>query len=392
VSSATVPVTRLSHWRRVPADATEWFDPDEIARGRAYNRPIERLNRVRLLLSSVVAVAFIVGDGGPRVLRTSKVHGWALQVAVVVVVFTALEFVTGPWFDAYRELVHDRHWELSTQTVPGFLSDQLKGLLVGMVTSLVLLVPLWAVVRATDLWWLWGWVLFSTFTVLLGLLYPVLVAPLFNTFTPLEDEVLAARILEVAERCGLPISGVLVADASRRSLAGNAYVAGLGRTRRVVVYDTLLAWPHDVIVQVVAHELGHWHHAHLRRKLPVIIGVQLLLFLGTWALLRWQWLLDLGGVSSVRDPGAVPIFFTLFPVGFVLVGLATSALSRVDERQADIYALEVLGDPESFSQVFRRLAETNKADVDPSTWRRLNASHPPIAERLAMARHWQEVS
>ncbi|MCU1373587.1 MAG: peptidase, partial [Actinomycetia bacterium] len=361
----------ISHWRRVPADAVAWFDADEIERGRSYNKPIERLNRVRLVLSTAVAVAFIVGDAAPRLIDALDVRGWALQAVVVIVAFTSLELVVGPWFDAWRELVHDRRWGLSTQTTGGFVADQLKNVLVAVVTSLLLLVPLWAVIRATDLWWLWGWLLFSAFTVLLGLLYPIVIAPLFNTFTPMEDEVLLARILGVAGECGLDISGVLVADASRRSLAGNAYVAGLGRTRRVVIYDTLLAWPHDVIVQVVAHELGHWKHRHLRRKLPVIIAVQLLLFLGSWALLRWDWLLDLGGVTSVRDPAAIPIFFTLFPVGFVAVGLVTSWLSLVDERQADIYALDVLGDPDAFSQVFRRLAETNKADVDPSTWKRL---------------------
>jgi STE24 endopeptidase len=381
----------LSHWQRVPADAAAWFDPDEIARGRAYNRPIERLNRVRLALSTVLAVAFVVGHAGPRLIDGLGLHGWALQAVVVVLAFTAIELVVGPWFDAWRELGHDRRWGLSTQTTAGFVTDQLKGALVGAVTALVLLVPLWAVIRTTDLWWLWGWLLFSAFTVLLGLLYPIVIAPLFNTFTPMEDEALLARILGVAQRCGLDISGVLVADASRRSLAGNAYVAGLGRTRRVVVYDTLLAWPHEVVVQVVAHELGHWHHRHLRRKLPVVIGVQLLLFLGSWAVLRWHWLLDVGGVSSVRDPGAIPIFFTIFPAGFVAVNLVTSWLSRVDERQADLYALDVLREPEAFSEVFRRLADTNKADVDPSRWKRLNASHPPIPERLAMARRWQEV-
>ncbi|MCU1377603.1 MAG: peptidase Ste24p [Acidimicrobiales bacterium] len=385
-------MTVLSHWKRVPADAAAWFDAEEIARGRSYNKPIERLNRVRFAFSTAVALAFILGEAGPRLLRDLDLRGWALEAVVVVVAFTSLEFVVGPWFDAWRELVHDRRWGLSTQTTGGFVADQLKNFLVGVVTSLVLLVPLWAVIRATDLWWLWGWLLFSAFTVLLGLLYPIVIAPLFNKFTPMDDEVLLARILGVARQCGLDISSVLVADASRRSLAGNAYVAGLGRTRRVVIYDTLLAWPHDVIVQVVAHELGHWKHAHLRRKLPVIIFVQLVLFLGSWALLQWGWLLDLGGVTTVRDPAAIPIFFTLFPAGFVAVNLVTSWLSRADERQADIYALDVLGDPDAFSQVFRRLAETNKADVDPSTWKRLNASHPPIAERLAMARRWQEVA
>lgn len=380
-------MTRRSHWQRVPADAAEWFDGDEIERGRAYNKPIERMNRIRAAVSAVFAIGFVVLELGPQL--ADNVSGWVLQAALVIVAFTGLEFLVGPWFDAWRELSHDRTWELSTQTAGGFVADQVKGLLVGIVTSLLLLVPLWAVIRATDLWWLYGWLLFSTFTVLLGLLYPIVIAPLFNTFTPLDDEELSARIMGVAERCGLDISGVLVADASRRSLAGNAYVAGLGKTRRVVVFDTLLEWPHEVIVQVVAHELGHWHHSHLRRKLPVIIAVQLLLFLGSWALLRWDWLLDLGGVDSVRDPGAIPIFFTIFPAGFVAVSLVTSWLSRADERQADLYALDVLRDPDAFSQVFRRLAETNKADVDPSAWKRLNASHPPIPERLAMAHRWQ---
>jgi STE24 endopeptidase len=183
-----------------------------------------------------------------------------------------------------------------------------------------------------------------------------------------------------------------VADASRRSLAGNAYVAGLGRTRRVVLFDTILEWPAEVVVQVVAHELGHWRHAHLRRKIPVVIAIQFLLFVAVWALLRWDWLLDLGGVSSVRDPAAIPIFASLFPAGFIGANLVTSWLSRADERQADIYALDVLEEPDAFSDVFRRLADRNKADVDPSTWKRLAASHPPIPERLAMARQWQEVS
>lgn len=381
---------RLSHWQRVPADAADWFDRDEIARGRAYNRPIERMHRLRTLVTAALAVGFVVLEIGPRLVE--GIDGWVLQAVVITLAFTLVEVLVAPPFDAWRELQHDKAHGLSTQTAGGFVADQLKGALLGAVLALVLLVPLWAVIRATDLWWLFGWLLFSGFTVLLGLLYPIVIAPLFNTFTPMEDEALRTRILEVARRCQLPIDEVLVADASRRSLAGNAYVAGLGKTRRVVVFDTLMDWPHDVVVQVVAHELGHWHHAHLRRKLPVVIAVQLLLFLAAWALLRWDWLLDLGGATEAGDPAALPIFATIFPAGFVAVNLVTSWLSRADERQADLYALDVLRDPEDFQQVFRRLAETNKADVDPSAWKRMNASHPPIPERLAMARRWQEVS
>lgn len=345
---------------------------------------------MRQVLTGSVLVAFIVGDAAPRLLDGLDINGWVLQLVVAAVAFTVLDLVAGPWFDAHRELVWDRRWELSTQTVRGFVLDQVKGALVGVALTVALVVPLWAVIRATDLWWLWGWMIFSGFTVVLGLLYPVVIAPIFNTFTPLADGELHDRIMAVAARTGLPISGVLVADASRRSRVGNAYVAGLGRTRRVVVFDTILDWPVEQVAQVVAHELGHWRHRHLRRKLPVLIAAQLLMFVVAWAVLRWDWLLDAAGVDAVREPAALPLFLTVFPLGFTVVGVVTSWLSRVDERQADLYALEVLDDPDRFSDLFRHLAETNKAEVDPGPLQRLLASHPPIAERLAMGRAWRD--
>lgn len=379
----------MTHWRRFASEPGDWFDRDEIERGRAYNRPLERLRAVRFLLSAAVAIAFIAGDNGPKAIDKLDLHGWAWNVILVATAFTLADLIFSWWFDAYRELVWDRRWELSTQTLGGFVADQAKNTAIGVVLNVLLLVPLWAVIRATDLWWLWGWAIFSGFTVLLGLLYPVVIAPIFNTFTPLPDGELRSRIMAVAERTGLPINGVLVADASRRSRAGNAYVAGLGRTRRVVVFDTILDWAPELIEQVVAHELGHWRHAHLRRKLPVLIATQLVMFVVTWVVLRWHWLLHAGGVTSVRDPAALPIFLAVFPLGFVIVNLVTSWLSRADERQADLYALETLDDPDAFSALFRQLAETNKADVDPGLWKRFTASHPPIPERLAMAAAWR---
>jgi len=316
------------------------------------------------------------------------VSGWALQVIVVVLSVELLSVLYNPWFNAWRTLVHDRRWGLSTQTLRGWIGDEVKELLVGLVVSVALLVPLWAVVRATDLWWLYGWAIFSVFTVAFGFLWPVLVAPIFNKFTPLEDESLATRIHEVAERAGLNISGVFVADASRRSTVTNAYVAGLGRTRRVVLFDTILEWPREPIEQVVAHELGHWRYAHLRRKLPILIGAQLVMFLVAWAVLRWDPILDWANVESVEDPAALPLFLLVFPASFLLTGLATAWLSRADEREADLHALEVLERPEAMIEVFRRLASDHKADVDPSWFRRVQAQHPPLAERMAMAAAW----
>jgi STE24 endopeptidase len=385
-------LSRRSHWKRVPADPADWFDRDEVERGRAYHRPVDRLKVVRLAIGGAITVAFVAGQAAPRLLDALDVRGWALQVVIVAVALELTTLLYGPWFDAYRVLIHDRRWDLSTQSVGAFYLDMLKELVVGLVLTLLLVVPLYAVIRATDLWWLYGWLLFSGFTVLLGLLWPVVIAPVFNKFAPLADATLARRIRSVAQRAGLNISAVLVADASKRSRAGNAYVAGLGRTRRVVLFDTILDWPPDVVEQVVAHELGHWKHAHLRRKLPVLVAAQLVMFVSTYLLLQWDWLLEQAGVTSVRDPASLPLFLAVFPLTYVVTQLIAAWLSRADERQADIHALEVLDDPERFSEVFRRLAERNRADVDPSRWKRLTAAHPPIAERLAMAEAWKDGS
>ena len=154
----------LSHWRRFPADAIDYFDRDEIERGRAYNRPLERLRVVRTVMTAAIAIAFIAGDNALKVIDKLDVRGWAWNVMLVALGFTFADLIVSWWFDAFRELVWDHRWQLSTQTVRGFLLDQVKNVAVGAVLNAVLLVPLWAVIRATELWWLWGWLIFSGFS------------------------------------------------------------------------------------------------------------------------------------------------------------------------------------------------------------------------------------
>lgn len=380
----------LSPWRRVPADTSAWFDPVEVARGRSYNRPLERLGRIRLALGAAVLVAFVVGQVGPRLLSALELPWWGFEVVAMVVVLQLASLVYAPWFRAHRALFYDKRWGLSTQTPRGFALDQVKQVGFELVVSAVLAVALYAVIRATDAWWFFGWLVLVAFTVLFGYLYPVLIAPLFNRFEPLGDERLSQRLLQVAERAGLHVDRVLVADASRRSRVGNAYVAGLGRTRRVVLFDTILDWPPAVVEQVVAHELGHWKHAHLRRRLPIVMAAQLVMFATAWAALQWRPLLRAAGVQDVSDPASLPLLVAVLPLGLVLTGLVSSWLSRVDERQADLFALETLDAPDSLADLLRRLARRNRADVDPSWWKRMTASHPPIAERMAMAAAWKE--
>lgn len=378
----------LSHWRRFPAEVGEWFEPADVARGRAYHRPLERLGRIRLGLGAAVLVAFIAGQAAPRLAAAVAPSSWVLELVVVVAALYGATLVYQPWFAAHRSLFYDRRWGLSTQTPRGFVADQLKALTVGLLTSLAVLVPLYAVIRSTAAWWFFGWLVVAGFTVVFGFFHPVVIAPVFNRFTPLDDEVLVERLRALADRAGLDVDQVLVADASRRSRAGNAYVAGLGPTRRIVLFDTILGWPPELIEQVVAHELGHWRHAHLRRRLPVALTSQLLAFVLAAVVVSWDPLLGAAGVDDLGDPASLPLLLAVLPIGLTLGSLASSWLSRADERQADLFALDLLAAPEALTAALACLVRRNRADVDPPRWKRLLASHPPVAERMAMTVAW----
>lgn len=379
----------LSPWRRYRADAAEWFSPDEVARGRAYVRPLGRVGALQWAIGAAVAVAFVHGETADDVLDWLGVRGWALELAVVVAALEVLALVFHPWFSAWRVFVHDRRWGLSTQTARGWVADQVKELALGTVLTLALAVPLYALIRATDAWWVWGWLLFSGFGILIGFLFPIVLAPIFNKFERLDDDVVAPRVRAVAERAGLRLEGVYVADASVRSRATNAYVAGLGATRRVVLFDTILEWPIDLVEQVVAHELGHWKHGHLARQIPFLVAAQFLAFLVLSRLARWDAALDWAGVAELGDPRTFPLLFLAYPLVLGAASLALAWLGRAFERQADLHALEVLDAPSAFQATFRRLAADNRADVDPPWWRRVRQVHPPVPERMAMAEAWR---
>jgi STE24 endopeptidase len=378
----------LSPWRRYRADAAEWFSPEEVARGRAYHQPVSRMNALQGVMAVAVMVAFVGGETADDAIDALGASGWVVELMVVIGVLEGLSLLFRPWFSGWRVFVHDRRWALSTQRAGGFVADLVKELLLTLVLTGLLAVPLYALIRATDRWWLWGWLLFSGFGVLFGFLFPVVFAPIFNRFEALEDDDVAPRVREVARRAGLDLEGVYVADASRRSRATNAYVAGLGRTRRVVLFDTLLAWPPALIEQVVAHELGHWRHRHLSRQVPLLVALQFVAFYALGRVMSWDRLLDWIGVDAVGDPRTYPVLFLVYPALLGAASLGLAWLGRAFERQADLHALDVLADPDAFTATFRRLAEDNKADVDPPWWRRIREVHPPVPERMAMARAW----
>jgi STE24 endopeptidase len=372
----------------VRTDPHEWFSAEEIAKAKSYVTPLRRVTTAGKLVALAADVAIVGFHVAPKTLSAFNVDNWVARLVVTVLIVTVVGTLTAVPFDAWRELHYDKRWEFSTQTVKGFVADQLKGAALGIVLFSILFTPLWAVIRATDLWWVYGWVVLAGISLVIGVLAPVIIMPIFNKFTPLDDDDLRAELLGLARQAEADVSEVLVSDASRRSRKDNAFVTGMGKTRRLVLFDTILARPREQLRSVTAHEIGHWKLHHIRRMVPLQLAVLFVSLLALYLVLTWDTALDFAGVDSAADPAVMPLFLLVFAAAGAFTNLAVSWLSRANERDADLFALRVTGDPDGFVEMIRSLSTDNLADLAPSWWRRVTQTHPPSAERMAMGRAW----
>jgi STE24 endopeptidase len=316
-------------------------------------------------------------DGWPGGWVTRAIAGAVLVVLVTTIASLPIAYVRG--------FAMERAWGLSTQDAGGWLSDVVRSLLVACVTGAIAAVAFFGLVRwQPRAWWIWGWAAFTLLTALLVFVWPILVAPIFNKFTPLEDGALAARITSVASEAGVEVDEVLVADASRRTTAENAYVAGLGTTKRMVLYDTLLRTDDESQTMfIVAHELGHARESHVLKGVA-ISSLGLLVGFGGLALLArredlWGW----AGASGVGDVRALPLLLLFVAVAGLLALPLQNALSRAFEAHADRIAIDLTQDSDAAVRSFRRLAYSNIADLRPPrplVW--LLYTHPPIPDRI----------
>lgn len=377
-----------SIWRATPVDPRDYFPERDVARACEYQRPLRRARLLRAGLSLSVIVAALLLGLAPAIVDGLDGVAWPVQLLVILLVLEIALAVIDVPIDVWVDFGHDRRWGLSTQTPRTFVTDQLKSFVLSTVVALVVLVPLYALVRTTEWWWLVGWLLVTALGVVLGFVFPVVIAPLFNRFEPLPEGELAERLRRVATEAQVPIAGVLVADESRRSRRDNAYVSGLGATRRVVLYDTILEHPPELIEQVVAHELGHWRLHHLRQQIPLMAATTLVAFVALRLLAGWDALFAWLDVDGLGDPASLPLLLLGAQAASVVVGLVTSWFSRAHEREADLDALRLLRTPDAMSEMLRRLHVKNLADLDPGRLQRWTMSHPPAAERLALVDAW----
>lgn len=296
----------------------------------------------------------------------------------------------------YQTFVLEQRFGFNQMTPRLWLTDLLKSTLLAAAVGLpIAWLILWLMGAAGPLWWLWAWGVWMAFNLVLMVVFPLFIAPLFNKFEPLADESLKSRVTALMQRCGFTAKGLFVMDGSRRSAHANAYFTGFGAAKRVVFYDTLLKQltPNEVEA-VLAHELGHFKHKHILRRLIGLFALSLAGF----ALLGWLssqgWFytglgvqpnLMLEGVagSAPNDALALLLFLLACPVFTVFITPLTAQLSRRHEFQADAYAA-AQADGGALASALLKLYEDNASTLTPDpVYARFYYSHPPASERLA---------
>jgi len=391
VAAVRVPWSMPPAPRADQLDALASLPAEAVARGKQFAAAVRLTMYVTLGLGLAVALGLGLTPLGARLVELAgRPFGdhWVAQALLGGAALVAIGELAVLPVAAWRETIM-RRYGLSTQTWGSWTVDLLKGYAVLAVVGAVTLLGFYGVTRLWPRWW-WAAAAAGAagLMVLFSFVFPVLVEPIFNRFIPMPEGELRTSLLELAARDGLPVRDVLVADASRRTTALNAYVSGLGPTRRIVVFDTLLREaPPDEVRAVVAHELGHAKRndvltGTLISALGAAAGVCALYLLGSWT-----GLLRRAGVSSIVDPRALALLVALATLAGLVSLPLQNLLSRRIEARADAHALALIEDPSTVERMESRLATTNLADVDPPRWHYLIfASHPSIVERIAAAR------
>ena len=375
----------MEHFGTVSA-SVYGFRPDEVERARRYHRPLYAARLAGLALGIAAPAALAFGRAGGLF---DDLPWWAATFALTILVLGAETLVLFPislW--RYRR---ERAWGFSTESPSSWLLDRAKSLGIAAVITWGAFVGLVASARLFPTWWpLVAAIGGALLVILLGFVAPVVLEPVFNRFRPLADEELADSLRSLADRAGVPVRDVLVADASRRTRKHNAYVSGLGRTRRVVVWDTLLddAEPAELRL-VVAHELAHRRFRHVAwATVLAMVGVAAYVVV-LWTALHWSGLRSALGVSGAGDPGIVPFALLLGALLELPALPAQAALSRRFERAADRFSLDLTGDAGAYQAVHRGLATANLSDLDPPrAFYLVFHGHPTAPERLAAGSVW----
>jgi STE24 endopeptidase len=388
----------ISYLRRhgvtVPEVFQDVVDGEKLRKVSAYNVDSEHLQMVATLADQGLFLLILLSGFLPWLVKI--INQWMGGMIIGGLVFFAVLSISTNLlripFRLFDTFVIEDRYRFNTMTLKMWVSDLLKSMAVlTILGGLILWLLLTLVVHGGDAWWVWAWMVAGGFEIFMLWLFPVVIAPLFNKFEPIENEALEHRIRALMEKIGLQVKGVFKMDASKRSKHTNAYFTGIGRSKRIVLFDTLLAsHTEEEVLAVLAHEIGHWKKKHLLKEIILIEVLSLVIFYFASKCLDWRLLYQTFGFrESTAYIGLFLAGVLIGPLGFFAHPLE-SAIFRRFEREADDFVLDLMKTAEPMCSTLKRLAADNLANLTPHplyAW--FYYSHPPLIERISRLKGYE---
>lgn len=379
-----------AHQDRVPEEFSNQISLNDHRKAADYTCAKTRAGYPGILLHVVLLLAFTLGGGLNALsdfwagwLSDPLMHGMALIIST----FLLMSLAELP-LSYYRTFVIEEHYGFNKMTPAMFFVDLVKQAVLGLLLGAPLLFcVLWLMEKMGESWWLYAWFAWIAFNLFVLAIFPTWIAPLFNKFTPLEDATLKTRIEQLMSKCGFKASGLFVMDGSRRSNHGNAYFTGFGKTKRIVFFDTLLARLNPSEIEaVLAHELGHFKHRHVIKRIAVSFAMSLAFLWLLGYLMQQSWFYQGLGVNVAAVPStamALLLFFLVMPVFTFLLHPISSLYSRKHEFEADAYAAQN-SSADDLVRALVKLYQDNAATLTPDPLHSaFYDSHPPASIRVA---------
>jgi STE24 endopeptidase len=373
---------------KAPKGFDQFIDDSKLAKTRAYARARTRIGIFGEIASEVTLLVVLLSGFLPLLVRLSERLGLPQIAAGLLFFFVPgfIDFLVELPFNYFNTFVVEQEFGFNKLTLKLWTVDLIKGGLVGAalfaaIFSILILLIAWS----PGSWWFWGFLLLLAVQFLMAILYPVVLAPLFNKFEPVRDDALSEKIRTLMEKSGIRVKKILQMNAGLRSRHTNAYFTGIGKTKRIVLFDTLLeSHTHDEILAVLAHEAGHYRKRHVLKQLIIFASFSLAAFYATWLLIQWPLLFKTFGFSAPAPyAGLFLAGVFLRKAGFFLQPLYMK-ISRRFEKEADIFSAGMIGETAPMISALKRLAADNLSNLYPHplyVW--FHYSHPPIVERVA---------
>lgn len=382
----------LSHLKRYGASVPEGFagaiDAEAMAKSARYTVEQSKVGLIQSIYDSALLLAFLFTPLLPRydAWISSLSDSFVIRGILFMLILTLVQSILEIPFSLYGTFRIEKRYGFNTTTPKLWIEDFFKST---MISSLLLIIlvsaALLLVQHSPEFWWLWVWGFFALFTITMIYLSPYIIEPLFSKFEPLGDPDLEEEIRTLLDKGGLQVKGVMKMDASRRSLHSNAYFTGIGRVKRIVLYDTLIQqMERPELLAILAHEAGHWKKGHIWKRLVWAEVIALVVFYAVYHLITWGGLPGLFGLTEASFAAQVIMISFLFSIASFPLTPIGSWMSRRNEWEADQFATELSGTPKALGSALIKLSKENLANLHPHPlYAMFYYSHPPVVARVA---------